>query len=84
MSRAKPDFTPSPQVWNAYQVAAFLNISEETFRTRRPMLEAAGFPRYDTVMAGWYSGAIERWMDRRSGLVSSVNDEQAWLEVLNG
>lgn len=70
MSRAKRIFTPEPRVWFAYQVAARLNMSEETFHGRRPKLEAMGFPRRDDFLGGWDADAVERWLDVRSGLAS--------------
>lgn len=68
MARAKPTFIPAPRAWTTYQVAARLNVSEHTFRKRRPELEAVGFPRFDDVLKGWDSEAIEHWMDHRSGI----------------
>lgn len=74
MSRAKPSFVPEPRVWTAYQVAARLNMSEESWRKKRPDYEAKGFPRHDAFLGGWDADAIERWFDMRSGLVLPADD----------
>lgn len=70
MSRAKASFVPTPRVWTAYQVACFLNMSEEKWRGRRAEYEALGFPKRDEFLGGWDADAIERWLDVRSGLAS--------------
>ena len=68
MSRPKPTFTPDPRAWTEYQVAARLNLSEGTFKRRRAELEETGFPRYDELLGGTDSKAIEAWLDTRSGI----------------
>jgi hypothetical protein len=75
VSRAKPAFVPAPRIWTAYQVACRLGISEETWRRRREAWEAQGFPAYDDFLGGWDGEAIERWFDRRAGLVSTTSGD---------
>jgi len=77
MAHAKPKFIPSPRPWNEYQVAARLNRGSEWFRVNRAALEAEGFPRKDRLLDGWDSKAIEAWLDRRSGLLTPVNDAES-------
>jgi hypothetical protein len=69
MARTKPAFTPRPRILTSpHQVAALLGRGEEWFRLKRPKLEAAGFPHFDTLLGGWDSAAIDVWLDRRAGL----------------
>jgi hypothetical protein len=68
MSRPKTRFEPEPRFWNQAQVCARLGIGEETFRKKLPRLERLGFPKFDEVIGGWDSVAIERYFDQRAGL----------------
>lgn len=84
MSVAKPKFTPAPRPWNEIQVAARLNRGPEWFRRHREALESQGFPKRDALFEAWDSVAIERWMDRRSGLDLPENqDEAAALKIIH-
>jgi hypothetical protein len=74
MSRAKPSYTPTPRVFDAYQVATRLNKSETWFHANRADLEAQAFPKRDDFLGGWDADAIERWLDLRSGIVSGADD----------
>ena len=69
MTRAKPSFVPAPRIWNAFQVAARLGMSESGFHTKRADLERLGLPARDAGLRGWDSVAVERWLDERAGLV---------------
>ena len=83
MSSAKPKFVPEPRVRSSYQVACRFNVSEATFKKKRPDLERAGFPRYDDLLGGWDSAAIEAWFNLRCGLDLMKQDDSAWMETLN-
>ncbi len=83
MSRAKPSYIPTPRTWDAFQVAARLGKGREWLKAHRQELEADGFPRYDDLLHGWDANAIEAWLDKRSGLATVENDEQAWLGALS-
>lgn len=82
MARCKPAFIPQPRILTSpHQVAALLGRGEEWFRIRRPKLEAAGFPRFDTLLGGWDGAAIDVWLDRRAGLARhspSDRDPNPW------
>lgn len=82
MSRTKPEFVPEPRGWSSYQVACRLGHGEAWFREHRPLLEAEGFPRFDELIAGWDSAAIERWLDQRSGLLAPHQGDDQWMEAL--
>lgn len=59
----------APRIWSAAAVAKRLGMSPGTFGKRQGELSAAGFPMRDPILQGWDSAAVERWLDRRSGLV---------------
>ena len=71
MSRPKPDYEPTPRLFNIYQVATRLGMSENTFRNRRGTLEELGFPKMDEAVGWWDAKAIEAGFDRRAGLGTS-------------
>lgn len=84
MTKAKPKYTPVPRAWDDFQVAARLNKGVAWFYAHRSDLEAAGFPRFDDLLGGRDANAIEAWMDSRSGLAQAANDEQIWMEAIDG
>ena len=84
MTNAKPSFTPTSRMLNAFQVSARLGKGVGWLKEHRAELEAAGFPTCDEFLGGTDGNAIEAWMDRRSGLAQVANDEQALLEAING
>ena len=63
---------PEPRFWNQGQVCARLGMGEETFRKRRVYLERRGFPPKNADFNGWDSVAVERYLDRQSGLINDV------------
>lgn len=80
MAAPKPRYTPSPRVWNEFQVASRLNHGLEWFRKNRSELEGKdGFPGKDNRLGGWDSKAIELWLDRRSGLDLPANNAEGEL-----
>lgn len=83
MSKAKPDFTPIPRVWNDYQVAARFNRSAEWFRSRKAKLEKEGFPKKDGLLEGWDADAIESWFNKRSNLTPANDAESRMLEKIH-
>ena len=84
MTSAKPSFTPTPRMLDAFQVSARLGKGAGWLKEHRAELEAAGFPTCDELLGGTDGNAIEDWFDRRSELKKAVNDEQAWMEAING
>ena len=52
MSRPKPVFVPAPRIWNAFQVAARLGMSEGGFHARKAELERMGLPARDAGLRG--------------------------------
>ncbi|CAO3453353.1 hypothetical protein [Azospirillum argentinense] len=76
MARTKPKFTFSPRLMTAFDVATYLNRSEQWFAHKRLQMEVAGFPQPDPLLGLYDQRAIDLWLDRRSGLVaaSPAND----------
>ena len=68
MTRAKPTYTPEPRIWNSFQVATRLGMSESAFGAKQAELEGLGFPHRDDFFDSWDADAVERWLDLRSGL----------------
>ena len=83
MARKKQPFVPLPRVWSRSQVAARFGKREQWFRDHQNNLEANSFPRYDILLCGWDSEAVERWFDDRSGLISAYEGDEEWMEALN-
>ena len=84
MTSAKLSYNPTPRMLDAFQVSARLGKGAGWLKEHRAELEAAGFPTYDKLLGGTDGNAIEAWIDRRSGLAQMANDEQAWMEAING
>ena len=81
MTRTRPRYTPTPRIWNEFQVATHLNCGETKFAEIRPRLEAMGFPQYDNILGGRDANAIEAWLDKRSGLSNSCDLIDADTEI---
>ncbi len=79
-------YTPSPCVFNQYQMACRLNSSETTFKVKLPKLVAAGFPQYDELLGGWSVPAVERWIELRAGLGGTNENilDSEIMEAING
>ena len=77
MTRPRPQYMPTPRIWNADQVACRLGWKVSTFYDHRDELEAIGFPSKVECLGGWDSAAIEAWLDRQSGLEHASDDELA-------
>lgn len=55
------------RVIGAAEVAALLNITTQSFYTRREALERASFPRRIPGLAGWSRPAVTAWIRRNGG-----------------
>ncbi len=74
MTRARPKFTPTPRVWNDFQLACRLNKTEPWLKNNRDRLEAEGLPQRDPLLGGTDADAVEAWLDARSGLAGESYD----------
>ncbi|MBT6827393.1 MAG: hypothetical protein HOA60_14745 [Rhodospirillales bacterium] len=54
-------------------------MSENTFRSKRTKLEAKGFPNRIDDLDGTDGDAVERWIDMRSGIGTSVSENAQGL-----
>lgn len=73
MSAAKPKYLPKPRYWTDTQVAARLNCSISHFAKKKEKFYLDGMPKPDPLHDNKTdSKALERWCDRRSGLIVSV------------
>ena len=70
MTRPRPKFTPTPRVWNEFQLACRLGLTEPWLKNNRDRLEAEGLPQRDPLLGGTDADAVEAWLDRRSGLAA--------------
>ena len=55
-------------------IAAKLGISIGTFNTRRPAMEAQGFPLYDNLLRGYDEKAVDLWLDRRANITPASSN----------
>ncbi len=86
MARSRPKFTPTPRMWNDYQVASRLGKCESWLANHRPRLEVEGFPPRDALLGGTDADAVETWLDRRSGLANgtlAAADADPLMEALH-
>ena len=84
MSRRRPrlwELEP-PRGLTAAETAYLLGVSEGRFAQLLPRLLAAGFPSRDPITRRYDRRAIERWLDRRSGVARDCGP-MAWLERLD-
>ena len=72
----KPKYQPIPRLLNAKQVAMRLGMGDQRFKNKREELERQGFPAMDQFFGKWDGEAIERWLDKRSGL--TLVDSEEW------
>lgn len=77
MTLPKPKYIADPRIWNEFQVASRLNMGARSFKEKRPELEKQGFPKFDPLLGGWDSRAIELWLDARSGIALPANSDEA-------
>ena len=81
LTRPRPSYTPTPRIWDDFQVAARFGKGETWFDKHRDELEAQGFPQYDDFLGGRDADAIELWFDRRSGIAAdAMNNADRELE----
>ena len=72
MTRARPKFTPTPRVWNEFQLACRLGKSQPWLKSNRDRLEAEGFPQPDPRLGGTDADGVESWLDRLSGIANGA------------
>lgn len=86
MTTSKTRFKPQPRGWDNCQVCAWLGLSTSWLRQHREVLRRAGMPQPDPVTHRTDATALERWMNRRSGLVdittSHPSDHDASVEAI--
>ena len=75
MTRARPPYTPTPRIWNEFQMNARFGKGGNWYHNHRTELEAMGFPAFDEFLGGWDADAIEFWFDRRSGIAEVMVDD---------
>jgi hypothetical protein len=75
MARAKPNYVPSPRIYDEFQTATLLGMSVNSLSSKRRALEAKGLPRQDPDLGGRDAAAIKRWLDDRSGItIGKIED----------
>ena len=83
MTRPLPSYVPTRRVLKKCDVLARLGWSPGKFKSKRPELEAAGFPMFDELLDGWDAPAMDRWHDERAGLAAENNGHDPLMEALN-
>jgi hypothetical protein len=58
-----------PRVLSQATLCCYLGKSLTWFAEHRAELEAAGFPRPDSLLNGWDVAAVDRWLDQRSDIL---------------
>lgn len=66
-------FPIDPRMLPPAKVARRLGLTPAEFATKRGELETAGFPCPDAVLGNYSLEAVDKWIDRRSGL-TPAND----------
>jgi len=61
----------SPRLKPKSAVAKRLGMCVATFDKRLSDLQMQGFPLYDTLLGGYDMKAIDTWLDRRAGLLTT-------------
>ena len=74
MTRARPKFDFPPRGLTVEESAGYLGLGTTEFNRLLPRLESEGFPKPDALTGRRDWKAIENWMDMRSGLAESGND----------
>ncbi len=82
MTRARPKYTPTPRILDAYQVACRLNKGEGWFQQHREELYQQDFPKFDPLLCGWDGDAIDIWLDKRAGLADDLPQRDDWSEAI--
>ena len=77
-------FPVQPRMVGPEKIARRLGITLSAFNEKRPALEQEGFPKPDSVLGTYCLEAVDRWIDRRSGLTPAgapVSDPAIVLEM---
>lgn len=77
-------FPVQPRMVGPEKVARRLGVTLAGFEAKRPELEREGFPKPDSVLGTYCLEAVDRWIDRRAGLIPNgapVSDPALVLEM---
>ena len=85
MSRATAiRFPVQPRMVGPEKIARRLGVTLTAFEGKRSELEREGFPKPDSVLGTYCLESVDKWIDRRSGLISAtgpVSDPAIVLEM---
>lgn len=83
MSRATSiRFPVQPRMVGPEKVARRLGVTLAAFDEKRMDLEREGFPRRDAVLGTYCLEAVDKWIDRRAGLIREDDPVSAQTEML--
>lgn len=82
MTPQLPVPSPPSRCLTARQVAARLGRSVTWFHDHKRELLVAGFPACDPLLGKYDAAAVERWLDRRSGIESESEAAAAEARML--
>lgn len=77
-------FPVDPRMVPPEKVARRLGVTLAAFDAKRPDLEREGFPKPDGVLGTYCLEAVDKWIDRRAGLMPAngpVSDPALVLEM---
>ncbi len=57
-----------------FECASYLGVTESKFVQNLPALQARGFPTPHPILGTFDIDAVNRWLDKESGLVATLAD----------
>lgn len=81
-SSARIRFPVQPRMVGPEKVARRLGISLAEFRGKRQELESVNFPKPDGVLGTYCLEAVDKWIDRRAGLIRDDDPSSAQAAML--
>ena len=81
---ARIRFPVQPRMVGPEKIARRLGVTLVDFESKREELEREGFPKVDSVLGTYCLEAVDKWIDRRAGLLPTtgpVSDPAIVLEM---
>lgn len=75
-------FPVQPRMVGPEKIARRLGVTLAGFEAKRSELEREGFPKPDGVLGTYCLEAVDRWIDRRAGLIREDDPVSAQAAML--